>query len=115
MLRETAESQQRRKEAERKKREAKKRRSLKKLESEEGALWNQVDQQIAEKDQKAYDVAIEVLQQLHTLAKHKNAEDAFEQKVKIIMKKYSRLSSLKSKIVWANLIRNQSQRRKAIQ
>jgi len=104
MLQEAEQIKQRRKEAEGKKREAKKLQRLKKLEAEESTLWDQVDLHISEKNVKAYDAAIDILKKLHTLAKHKNTEAEFELKIRHLMQRYSRLSSLKSKLDWAKLI-----------
>ena len=104
MLQEAEQIKQGRKEAEGKNREAKKLQRLKKLEAEESTLWDQVDLHISEKNVKAYDAAIDILKELHTLAKHKNAEEEFKLKIRHLMQKYSRLSSLKSKLSWAKLI-----------
>ncbi len=96
----------RRKEAARRKREADRLKRLAELEANASALWEEVYRHISEKKPQAYDVAITILQDLYMLAKHQDKQDKYEQHIRKILQEYRRLSSLKSKIIHAKLIRN---------
>jgi len=96
----------RRKEATRRKREADRLKKLAKLEATASTLWEEVYRHISEKKPQAYDVAITILQDLYMLAKHQKKQAEYEQHIRKILQEYSRLPSLKSKIIHAKLIRN---------
>ncbi len=96
----------RRKEAARRKREADRLKRLAELEANASTLWEEVYRHISEKKPQAYDVAITILQDLYMLAKHQDKQDEYEQHIRKILQEYRRLSSLKSKIIHAKLIRN---------
>jgi len=97
---------QQRQAADHRKREEKKRRKLAALEAEEATLWQKVSRHISEKTPKAYDAAVVILKDLLLLAKHRGTQPEYEQRVRGILKEYSRLSSLKSKVTRAKLLRN---------
>jgi hypothetical protein len=96
----------RRKDAARRKREADRLKKLAKLEANASTLWEEVYRHISEKKPQAYDVAITILQDLYMLAKHQKKQDEYEHHIRKILQEYSRLPSLKSKIIHAKLIRN---------
>ncbi len=97
---------QRHKEAERQKREKKKLQKFVAIEADEAALWQKVSQHISEKKPQAYDAAIAILKDLLALAKHRGTQPEYEQRVEDILQEYARLSSLKTKIERANLLRD---------
>ena len=105
IFQEAERSTQQRQGIERRKREEKQRQKLLKLEADETTLWENVSQHISEKKPKAYDAAILILKNLLLLAEHRGTQTAYEQRIRNILKEYSRLSSLKSKIVKAKLLR----------
>lgn len=106
ILREAEQFRQKRKAVERKRKEALRLKQLAELEAKESELWKEVNRNISEKKPKAYDTSIKILQDLHKLAKHKDKQMEYERNIQNILKKYSRLSSLKAKIIGAQLIRN---------
>ena len=106
ILREAERLKQRRKEAERRKREANRLKKLAELEVNASTLWEEVYRYISEKKPQAYDVAITILQDLYMLAKHQDKQDEYEQHIRQILQDNKRLSSLKSKIIRAKLIKN---------
>ena len=106
ILREAERLKQRRKEAERRKKEADRLKRLAELEANASTLWEEVYRHISEKKPQAYDVAITILQDLYMLAKHQDKQDEYEQHIRQILQDNKRLSSLKSKIIRAKLIKN---------
>ena len=85
-------------------REEKQLKKLKTLEGQEFEIWAKVSQLISEKNTKAYDEAILLLQDLKELSIYKNCFNDFCEKIELIKKKYSRLSGLTSRINDAKLI-----------
>ena len=75
------------------------------IEANASTLWKEVYQHISEKKPQAYDVAVAILRDLNMLAKHQDKQDEYEQRIRQILEEYRRLSSLKSKINRAKLIR----------
>lgn len=105
IFQEAEKSKQQRREIDRRKREEKKRQKLAALEAEETTLWQRVSRHISDKTPNAYDAAIVILKDLLVLAKHRGTQHEYEQRVRGILKEYSRLSSLKSKVTRAKLLR----------
>ncbi len=103
ILREADQLRQERKEAGEKEKEAKRLKKLAELEAKESALWEEVHGHISEKKPKAYDDAINILQDLHKLALHKGERKEFERRIQQLLQEYSWLSFLKSKIRMATL------------
>lgn len=106
IFQEVEKSKRQRQKAERRKREEKNRRKLAALETEEATLWQNVSQHISEKKPGAYDSAVFILEDLLVLAKHRGTQSEYEQRVRGILKEHSRLSSLKSKVAQAKLLRD---------
>ena len=92
-----------RQELERQKRKKKKLQKLEMIEAEEETLWKNVHGHISRKNSKAYDAAIAILNDLFLLAKHRGTQAEYKQGIQSLLKKYPRLSSLKSKITHAKL------------
>jgi len=61
---------------------------------------------ISYKTSNAYDSAIAILKDLLLLVKHRGIQEKYEQRIRSLLKKNPRLSSLKSKISRAKLLRN---------
>lgn len=97
---------QQRQELKRQNRAKKKRQKLAALEIEEETLWQNVYDHISKKNSNAYDSAIAILKDLLLLAKHRGTQEKYEQRIRSLLKKNPRLSSLKSKISRAKLLRN---------
>jgi hypothetical protein len=79
-------------------REEKRLAELKKIEANEGSLWEEVYSLIAQKKTKAYDEAVKILQSLKELAVYKNRFALYREKVESIKQQNSNLSGLKWRI-----------------
>jgi hypothetical protein len=78
-------------------------RKIKNLELHESEHWTKVHQLILDKNSKAYDEAIYVLEELKELSIYKGRFKEYCDKIEIIRKKNSRLSGLTGRIFRANL------------
>lgn len=81
---------------------------LQQLEKKEAELWKQVLVLINTKKTNSYDEAVNILKDLHDLAKHLNQFDHFYSMINKIHEDYSRLSGLKFRLNQAGLTMKKS-------
>lgn len=96
---------ERRKEQERQQAEQERIYKLTELAKQETELWGKITILIEQKKPKAYDEAVEILEDLRDLSKYLNQVDQFQLKIDHIHENYSMLPGLRSRLYRAGLTR----------
>jgi uncharacterized membrane-anchored protein YjiN (DUF445 family) len=84
--------------------ERKKTQKLEKLHENQEQAWAQVESLCQEKRGKAYDEAVQLLNDLHDLGEYKNQQAQFEKRFAVILEKFGKSQALKERLRRAVLI-----------
>ncbi len=95
---------ERRRAAERKQAEIKRLKKLEKVAQQEAALWARIPGLIAQKRAKAYDNAVNILKDLHDLAKHQGRSAEFRERMVAIKNEHPTLRGLHRRMEKARLL-----------